>query len=90
VTFPGAASEADFYEASVERLGLLDEGLGGRSLRRILLAYGAISPWESVDGFARLVERYRGAGFDEMVVYAPKEHERAVFDQVTAKLDNFR
>ncbi len=90
VTFPGAASEADFYEASLERLRLLDEGLGGRSVRRILLAYGAISPWESVDGFARLVERYRGAGFDEIVVYAPKDHERAVFDEVVSKLDNYR
>ena len=90
VTFPGAASEADFYEASLERLRLLDEGLGGRSVWRILLAYGAISPWESVDGFARLVERYRGAGFDEIVVYAPKDHERTVFDKVTSKLDTYR
>jgi alkanesulfonate monooxygenase SsuD/methylene tetrahydromethanopterin reductase-like flavin-dependent oxidoreductase (luciferase family) len=90
VTFPGAATEADFYESSLERLRILTEGLGGRAVRRILLAYGAISPWASVDGFARLVERYRGAGFDEIVVYSPKEHERAVFDEIAGKLDNYR
>lgn len=89
-SFPGAADEADFYEASVERVRVLDELLGGREIRRILLAYGKLDPWASVDGFARLVERYRGVGFNELVVYAPKEHEREVFDQVAAKLDTFR
>ena len=90
VTFPGAAAEADFYEASVERIRVLDELLGGREIRRILLAYGEIDPWASVDGFARLVERYRGAGFSELVLYAPKEHELAVFEQVVEKLDSYR
>ena len=90
VTFPGAAAEADFYQASVERSGVLDELLGGREIRRILLAYGEINPWASVDGFARLVERYRGIGFNELVVYAPKGHEQAVFEQVAAKLDTYR
>jgi alkanesulfonate monooxygenase SsuD/methylene tetrahydromethanopterin reductase-like flavin-dependent oxidoreductase (luciferase family) len=90
VTFPGGATEADFYEASVRRAQALDEALGGRQLRRILLAYGAISPWDSADAFARLVERYRGIGFDEIVVYAPKDHELPVFEQVAAKLDSYR
>ena len=72
------------------RAEVLDELLGGREIRRILLAYGKLDPWASVDGFARLVERYRGVGFNELVVYAPKEHEREVFDQVAAKLDSFR
>ncbi len=90
VTFPGAAAEAEFYEASVQRLQLLDELLAGREIRRILLAYGQIDPWASADGFARLVERYRTAGFTKLVLYAPKDHERAVFDKVAAKLDGFR
>jgi alkanesulfonate monooxygenase SsuD/methylene tetrahydromethanopterin reductase-like flavin-dependent oxidoreductase (luciferase family) len=90
VTFPGAATEADFYEASVRRMEALDELLGGREIRRILLAYGQIDPWSSEDGFARLVERYRGAGFTELVLYAPKDHELAVFEKVAAKLDTYR
>jgi alkanesulfonate monooxygenase SsuD/methylene tetrahydromethanopterin reductase-like flavin-dependent oxidoreductase (luciferase family) len=69
VTFPGAAAEADFHQASVERARTLDGLLRerGRSVRRILLAYGAIDPWSSVDGFDRLVDRYREIGFDEIV-----------------------
>jgi alkanesulfonate monooxygenase SsuD/methylene tetrahydromethanopterin reductase-like flavin-dependent oxidoreductase (luciferase family) len=90
VTFPGAATEADFYDASAGRGKALDEALGGREIRRILLAYGAISPWDSVDGFSRLVERYRGIGFNEIVVYAPKDHELPIFDRVATKLDSFR
>ena len=90
VTFPGAAAEAEFYGASVQRLQLLDELLAGREIRRILLAYGQIDPWASADGFARLVERYRTAGFTELVLYAPKDHERAVFDKVADKLDSYR
>ena len=90
VTFPGAAAEADFYEASVRRLEALDELLGGREIRRILLAYGQIDPWSSEDGFARLVDRYRTAGFTELVLYAPKPHEQPVFEKVAAKLDSYR
>ncbi|MFC5261830.1 LLM class flavin-dependent oxidoreductase [Kribbella qitaiheensis] len=90
VTFPGAAAEADFYEASIRRAEVLDSLLEGREIRRILLAYGEIDPWASVDGFARLVDRYRGIGFNELVLYAPKDHERAVFDKVVARLDSYR
>ena len=90
VTFPGAATEEEFYAKSVERVHALDAVLDGRTIRRLLLAYGQIDPWASVDGFARLVERYQGIGFDELVVYAPKDHERAVFDAVANKLDDYR
>ncbi|TCM45609.1 LLM class flavin-dependent oxidoreductase [Kribbella sp. VKM Ac-2568] len=91
VTFPGAAAEAAFYEASVRRTEVLDSLLEGRrEIRRILLAYGEIDPWASVDAFARLVDRYRGIGFNELVLYAPKDHERAVFDKVIARLDSYR
>ncbi|GAA1590338.1 hypothetical protein GCM10009789_49970 [Kribbella sancticallisti] len=64
--------------------------LDGRVIRRILLAYGAINPWESQHGFAALVDRYTEIGFDEIVVYAPKAHELPVFDQVMARLDDYR
>jgi alkanesulfonate monooxygenase SsuD/methylene tetrahydromethanopterin reductase-like flavin-dependent oxidoreductase (luciferase family) len=90
VTFPGAATEEEFYAKSVERMQALDAALDGRRIRRLLLAYGQIDPWASEDGFARLVERYQGIGFDELVVYAPKDHERAVFDKVANRLDHYR
>jgi alkanesulfonate monooxygenase SsuD/methylene tetrahydromethanopterin reductase-like flavin-dependent oxidoreductase (luciferase family) len=91
VTFPGAATEEDFYKDSIQRVSKLEQlGRDREPLRKILLAYGAISPWSSKDGFARMVDRYRGIGFDEIVVYAPKPAERAVFDEVVADLDAWR
>jgi alkanesulfonate monooxygenase SsuD/methylene tetrahydromethanopterin reductase-like flavin-dependent oxidoreductase (luciferase family) len=91
VTFPGAATEEDFYESSIKRISTLEQLRGDRPpLRKILLAYGAITPWSSTDGFATVVDRYRGIGFDEIVTYTPKPHERAVFDDVVADLDAWR
>jgi alkanesulfonate monooxygenase SsuD/methylene tetrahydromethanopterin reductase-like flavin-dependent oxidoreductase (luciferase family) len=86
VTFPGAATEEDFYQASIERMRVLD----GQPLRRILLAYGSITPWASEDEFARLVDRYQEIGFDEIVCYAPKPPERAVFDKVVSRLSDWQ
>jgi alkanesulfonate monooxygenase SsuD/methylene tetrahydromethanopterin reductase-like flavin-dependent oxidoreductase (luciferase family) len=90
VTFPGAATEEEFYAKSIERSEALDAALDGRAIRRLLLAYGQIDPWASEEGFGQLVERYGRIGFDELVVYAPKEHERAVFDKVVSRLDEYR
>lgn len=91
VTFPGPATEDEFGAATLERTRTLDRLCVERDrepagLRRILLAYGAITPWASPDAFARVVDRYRELGFDEIVCYAPKPEERAVFDKVVAGL----
>jgi alkanesulfonate monooxygenase SsuD/methylene tetrahydromethanopterin reductase-like flavin-dependent oxidoreductase (luciferase family) len=91
VTFPGAATEEDFYQASIKRIATLEQlGRGRAELRKILLAYGAITPWSSQDSFAKVVDRYQKIGFDEIVCYAPKPHERAVFDRVVANLNAWR
>jgi alkanesulfonate monooxygenase SsuD/methylene tetrahydromethanopterin reductase-like flavin-dependent oxidoreductase (luciferase family) len=90
VTFPGAASEEEFYAKSVERSQALDAALDGRKIRRLLLGYGELDPWGSEDGFARLVERYAGIGFDELVLYTPKDHEKVVFEKVANRLDTYR
>jgi alkanesulfonate monooxygenase SsuD/methylene tetrahydromethanopterin reductase-like flavin-dependent oxidoreductase (luciferase family) len=93
VTFPGMAAEQDFYEASIERVATIDRLSRERhrpALRKILLAWGPLAPWASRDAFARLVDRYREIGFDEIVVYSPKPHERACFDDIVADLDAWR
>lgn len=89
VTFPGPATEEEFYEASVERVRTL-ERLGRNRVRRILLAYGAIQPWSAPDALPRLVERYGGIGFDEVVCYAPKPDERPIFDKAINNLASWR
>jgi alkanesulfonate monooxygenase SsuD/methylene tetrahydromethanopterin reductase-like flavin-dependent oxidoreductase (luciferase family) len=85
VTFAGSASEADFYQATIRRIGALPD-----SGRKILLAYGAITPWSSPDAFARMVERYQRIGITEIVCYTPKPEETAVFEKVTARLGDYR
>ncbi len=90
-TFPGSASEEDFYHASIKRIGTLGQLRRDRApLRKILLAYGALTPWSSQDSFAKLVERYQQIGFDEIICYAPKPNERATFDKVVTNLDAWR
>jgi hypothetical protein len=37
-----------------------------------------------------MVDRYRAIGFDEIVCYAPKPEEQAVFDKVVGRLDEYR
>jgi hypothetical protein len=77
--------------ASISRINTLRQLRQDRSpLRKILLAYGAVTPWSSADAFAALVDRYERIGFDEMICYAPKPHERATFDKVTARLGTWR
>jgi hypothetical protein len=49
-----------------------------------------MAPWSSKDALAQLVDRYEQIGFDEIVCYAPKPEERAVFDAVVAELDTLR
>jgi alkanesulfonate monooxygenase SsuD/methylene tetrahydromethanopterin reductase-like flavin-dependent oxidoreductase (luciferase family) len=95
VTFAGAADAEQFAHDTAQRAATLDalcraRGRDPGEIRRILLAYGAVSPWASRDAFAALVEQYRALGIDEIVCYAPKPDERAVFDSVTARLDEFR
>jgi alkanesulfonate monooxygenase SsuD/methylene tetrahydromethanopterin reductase-like flavin-dependent oxidoreductase (luciferase family) len=95
VTFPGQATEEEFHAHTVERGRALDRLCLARdrvpeTLRRMLLAYGAITPWASVDAFEAMVSRYREAGIDEIVCYTPKPEKRAVFDKVVSRLADWR
>jgi alkanesulfonate monooxygenase SsuD/methylene tetrahydromethanopterin reductase-like flavin-dependent oxidoreductase (luciferase family) len=94
-TFPGAAPAEEFRQATAERVRTLqrlcaEQGRDPGRMRRILLAYGAITPWSSPDSLSVLVQRYSEIGIDEVVCYAPKPDERAVFDQVVERLNDLR
>jgi alkanesulfonate monooxygenase SsuD/methylene tetrahydromethanopterin reductase-like flavin-dependent oxidoreductase (luciferase family) len=95
VTFPGASADEEFRQASATRSRTLDllceeRGRDPRTLRRMMLAYGAITPWSSPDAFAGMVDRYREIGITEIVCYTPKPEEQAVFDKVAGRLDEWR
>ena len=58
------------------RLDELCAGTGRRVLRSVLLGFHAFvpeTPWRSDEAFAEVVERWRDAGFGEIVFYYPPE-----------------
>lgn len=59
------------------------------TIRRSLVVYPPLTPWESVGYFRDMVGRLVQAGIDEFVLYWPREwrdarHEDAVFEEVCA------
>jgi len=95
VTFPGTAGAEEFAHDTAHRVRTLDalcrdRGRDPGEVRRILLAYGAVWPWSSTDAFAVMVEQFGAMGIDEIVCYAPKPDEQAVFDTIAGQLDKFR
>ncbi len=55
-----------------------------------MLAYGPVAPWASDDALARLIDRYRVIGFNEIVCYAPTPDQRAAFEKVAGRLAELR
>ena len=95
VTFPGTSGAEEFAHDTAQRARTLDalcrdRGRDPGEVRRILLAYGAVSPWSSTDAFAVMVEQFGAMGVDEIVCYAPKPDEQAVFDTIAGQLHKFR
>ena len=68
----------------------VEAGRDPRSIRHSLVAFYALTPWESVDYFRDMVGRYAEIGIDEWVLYWPRtwrdsSHEDRVFEQVCAE-----
>jgi len=68
----------------------IEAGRDPRSIRHSLVAFYALTPWESVEYFRDMVGRYAEIGIDEWVLYWPRTwrdtpHEDRVFEQVCAE-----
>lgn len=68
----------------------IEAGRDPRSIRHSLVAFYALTPWESVEYFRDMVGRYAEIGIDEWVLYWPRtwrdtRHETRVFEQVCAE-----
>lgn len=68
----------------------IEAGRDPRSVRHSLVAFYALTPWESVEYFRDMVGRYSEIGIDEWVLYWPRTwrdtpHEDRVFEQVCAE-----
>lgn len=59
-----------------------EAGRDPATIRRSLLALPQLEPWRSVGDFEGLVDGARRTGFDELVVFSPRQHELAVFEDV--------
>jgi alkanesulfonate monooxygenase SsuD/methylene tetrahydromethanopterin reductase-like flavin-dependent oxidoreductase (luciferase family) len=61
--------------ADIARLDELCTGTGRTVTRSVMLGYPFIAQtlWDSDEHFAEVVERWAGAGFEELVVYYPPE-----------------
>jgi len=65
-----------------------DIGRDPRAIRRSLVCFPPLTPWESAEYFREMVERFRDVGIDEFVLYWPRHwrpeatHEDDVFDKV--------
>ncbi|HVM01458.1 MAG TPA: LLM class flavin-dependent oxidoreductase [Acidimicrobiales bacterium] len=59
-----------------------EAGRDPATLRRSLLALPQLAPWRSVGDFQRLLDGALRIGFDELVVFSPRQHELAVFEDV--------
>jgi len=65
----------------------VDAGRDPISIRHSLVAFYALTPWESVEYFRHMVGRYAEIGIDEWVLYWPRTwrdvpHEDRVFEEV--------
>ncbi len=89
----GIETEDDFYRATRERVELFADlcaahGRDHGSIRHSLVCFPPLAPWASVSAFREMVERYRGIGIDEFVLYWPRNwdpqamHEDEVFEEV--------
>jgi alkanesulfonate monooxygenase SsuD/methylene tetrahydromethanopterin reductase-like flavin-dependent oxidoreductase (luciferase family) len=92
----GIETEPDLFKTTRDRCAHFDDicaGLGRdpTTIRRSLVCFPPLTPWESVGYFADMVDRYHGVGIDEFVLYWPQTwraapYEDSVFDLVCGDL----
>jgi len=93
----GVETEDDFLEVTSIRSQRLSElcaaiGRDPGSIRRSLVCFQPLTPWESPGYFTDMVGRFREVGIDEFVLYWPRHwrpeaaHEDDVFQTVTHEL----
>ena len=92
----GLDDEDAFFSALRHQIGLLDRsceriGRDPRALRRSLLAYRPLTPWQSPAAFEQVVHAAHELGFDELILYTPaNDEERQVFENVSPTLPSFQ
>lgn len=92
VTFGGFdLDERELLERLDDRQAHLDAccdelGRPRDEIVRALLLFPPLDPWRSVSELERLAELFAGVGFDELVLFAPHDDERPVFERAVSDL----
>jgi alkanesulfonate monooxygenase SsuD/methylene tetrahydromethanopterin reductase-like flavin-dependent oxidoreductase (luciferase family) len=91
-TFGGLGLTAEqHFEYAARRVRILDEccahvGRDPEGVRRSILVYSPLDPWESIDAFRSIVGRYQALGFSEFILYWPRDDQLQILEQAAREV----
>jgi alkanesulfonate monooxygenase SsuD/methylene tetrahydromethanopterin reductase-like flavin-dependent oxidoreductase (luciferase family) len=91
-TFGGLGLTAEQqFEYAARRARILDEccehvGRDPEAIRRSILVYSPLDPWESTQAFRRMVGRYVALGFSEFILYWPRDDQMQILEKVAREV----
>jgi alkanesulfonate monooxygenase SsuD/methylene tetrahydromethanopterin reductase-like flavin-dependent oxidoreductase (luciferase family) len=91
-TFGGLDLTAEqHFEYAAQRARILDEccaqvGRDPQAVRRSILVYSPLDPWESIEAFRSIVGRYRTLGFSEFILYWPHDHQMRILERAATEV----
>jgi alkanesulfonate monooxygenase SsuD/methylene tetrahydromethanopterin reductase-like flavin-dependent oxidoreductase (luciferase family) len=91
-TFGGLGLTAEqHFEAAARRGRILDESCAQvcrdpQEVRRSILVYSPLDPWESIESFRGIVGRYQALGFSEFIFYWPRDDQLPIFEQAAREV----
>jgi alkanesulfonate monooxygenase SsuD/methylene tetrahydromethanopterin reductase-like flavin-dependent oxidoreductase (luciferase family) len=92
---PGEGSMSQIAETTRRRNAELDErcaalGRDPATLRRSLVLWSPLDPWESSDAFERICDAFRAAGIAEFIVMWPDEDRLPLLERASATIASLR
>jgi alkanesulfonate monooxygenase SsuD/methylene tetrahydromethanopterin reductase-like flavin-dependent oxidoreductase (luciferase family) len=79
------------FEYAAQRARILDEccaqvGRDSQAVRRSILVYSPLDPWESIEAFRSIVGRYQALGFSEFILYWPRDDQVHILEQTAREV----